>query len=392
MAGPITVDASEVTPVSSGPITVDASQVSPAPKATKSPISVDPSEVTPATNAPSPYEHDQKIASAISDNVKSDLTWLQKSAPQVWEAAKSLIPETLDPARQVAQKMAAKGAEVGGNLAESIAANPGAPSSRVAPAPQPALVPKEQFEQTHPNVAGVAKGVGSTVGGLVADPTNWLIAGGMGTAGPVLQRVISGGFGATMGKSAIDAATDLKQNWDNYTPAQRAEKITEGGLSGIMAAAAGTHALTGGTPEVYKPTTEPTIDTTKTAGLGTEPAKAPITVDASQVSPVPEKGTTVPEASTPATTTGMETPSAIQTAQATAKALATDDTGTLDINKLHEIASTEMDKEIKPFLAEKKASFGAMFDEIRHFIAPRSGAERETLDSIFRLAGKQEQQ
>jgi hypothetical protein len=141
--------------------------------------------------------------------------------------------------------MAKKGAEIGGNVGESIAANPGAPSARVIPTQQPALVPKEQLEQEHPVLAGVAKGVGGVAGGAVADPRNWPFLAS-GAARPLLQRVISGGFAAMMGKSAIDTAQNLHDNWDKLTPAQRSELITQTGLSAAMATASGLHAAGGG--------------------------------------------------------------------------------------------------------------------------------------------------
>jgi len=109
---------------------------------------------------------------------------------------------------------------------------------------------------------GVTGAVGSVAGGTLADPRNWPFLAS-GSARPLLQSAISGGFGVTMGKQAIGVAQDLHDNWDKYTPEQRAEKITQGGLTALMSAGALTHAVSGGegpataNPEEVSPVAQP---------------------------------------------------------------------------------------------------------------------------------------
>jgi len=91
-------------------------------------------------------------------------------------------------------------------------------------------------------------GIARTIGSTVADPRNWPFLASS-TARPILQQVISGGFAAQMGKGAVDTAQNLHDNWDKLTPAQRTEMATQGGLSALMAAGAGLHALSGETPQ-----------------------------------------------------------------------------------------------------------------------------------------------
>jgi hypothetical protein len=75
---------------------------------------------------------------------------------------------------------------------------------------------------------GIAGGVGSVVGGTIGDPRNWPFLAS-GSARPLLQRLISGGFGAQMSQGTIETAKNLYQNWDKLTPEQRSELITSGG-------------------------------------------------------------------------------------------------------------------------------------------------------------------
>ena len=89
---------------------------------------------------------------------------------------------------------------------------------------------------------GVAGGVGSVVGGTIGDPRNWPFLAS-GSARPLLQRLISGGFGAQMSQGTIETAKNLYQNWDKLTPEQRSELITSGGISAAMAAGSLTHAV-----------------------------------------------------------------------------------------------------------------------------------------------------
>lgn len=101
-----------------------------------------------------------------------------------------------------------------------------------------------QEEKPNPTAVGVARGVGGVLGGAVADPRNWPFLGAS-EAAPLLQRMISGGFGVLMGHQSIETIGDLKDNWDKLNPEQRAEGLTQAGAGVLMTGAAGAHALMG---------------------------------------------------------------------------------------------------------------------------------------------------
>lgn len=92
---------------------------------------------------------------------------------------------------------------------------------------------------------GIARGLGGLTGGAVADPRNWPFLGS-GAARPLLQRLISGGFGVMMGHDAIVGAQELGTNWDKLTPEQRTEALTKIGGGTLMSGLAGSHAIMGG--------------------------------------------------------------------------------------------------------------------------------------------------
>ena len=186
----------------------------------------------------------------------------------IYSAVGQAVPQATVPALEWAQKnvneplnkAAGTGADIGAAGLSGLLKLPlSAGGSHIA---QPVS------EEPSPATSGIAKGIGSVAGGAVADPRNWPFLAS-GAARPLLQRVISGGFGTMMGKSAIDSAQDLHDNWDKYTPEQRAEKITAGGLSGLMSVGALTHAVAGGetsgsevTPEVHPETSGATAPET----------------------------------------------------------------------------------------------------------------------------------
>src|SRR5579862_6496741 len=155
-----------------------------------------------------------------------------------------LVPQAAVPALQAIQthvneplnKMAQKGAEVGGEAAVGLLKLPlSAGGSHIA---QPVR------ETQSPTAEGIARGIGEAAGSTIADPRNWpfLVSG---SARPALQHIISLGFSGQMGKSAVDAAIDLHANWDKYTPAQRAEIATNAGISGLLAVGGAVHATHG---------------------------------------------------------------------------------------------------------------------------------------------------
>ena len=99
-------------------------------------------------------------------------------------------------------------------------------------------------EKEHPNIMGVAKGLGETLGSTMGDPRNWPLLGS-GAARPLLQQLISGGFGVMMTHGAIEEAHELGENWDNLTPEQRAEGLTSIGVGATFAGLSGAHAMMG---------------------------------------------------------------------------------------------------------------------------------------------------
>jgi hypothetical protein len=91
---------------------------------------------------------------------------------------------------------------------------------------------------------GIHKAVGSVIGGAVADPRNWPLAGGSGT----IMRVASAGFATQMGKAAVDSAKQYGSVMDNpdVSDKDKAELATSGVLSAGMAGMAGLGMRKGG--------------------------------------------------------------------------------------------------------------------------------------------------
>ena len=156
----------------------------------------------------------------------------ENSAPALFAAKKYAV----DPF----EKAAAKGGEVGAELAERGLFT--APPTFTGNQPITPAFNRAEAEKEFPIATGVARGVGSVVGSTAADPRNWPFFASS-AARPILQRLISGGFGAQMTAGTIQAAKNLYQNWDSLTPSQRAELATQGGLTAVMAAGSVSHAL-----------------------------------------------------------------------------------------------------------------------------------------------------
>jgi GGDEF domain-containing protein len=163
-----------------------------------------------------------------------------------------MVPESAIPALAATkkyavdpfEKMAAKGSAVGSEVAERALFTPPATPFN----PQPPFN-REAVEKEFPITSGVARGVGGVAGATVADPRNWPFFASS-AARPILQRVISGGFGAQMSVGAVDAAKNLYQNWDKLSPSHRAELATQGGFTAFMAAGSVSHALSPTAPPI----------------------------------------------------------------------------------------------------------------------------------------------
>ena len=102
-----------------------------------------------------------------------------------------------------------------------------------------------------PRLTGALEGVGETAGGLVADPTNWLLAATGAEAGPVLGKVASAVFAAKMGKDTYEGTKQLISDWDKLTPEERSAQVTKLGISGILTGVTTMHAASGA-PELIK--------------------------------------------------------------------------------------------------------------------------------------------
>ena len=111
-----------------------------------------------------------------------------------------------------------------------------------APVESPEATVEREYPNALPIVRGAAKAVGEVAGGTVADPRNWPFFFSS-SARPILQRIISGGFGLQMATGTIQAAQNLLHNWSKMTPEQRTEAAVQGGLTAAMTYGALSHAL-----------------------------------------------------------------------------------------------------------------------------------------------------
>jgi hypothetical protein len=93
-----------------------------------------------------------------------------------------------------------------------------------------------------PEAKGIAAGIGRAAGSMVADPRNWPLMGSS-MARPLLRQAMTLGFTAQLGHGAITGAKDLHDNWDKYSPQERAEKATTTGVDVIFAAGSAAHMM-----------------------------------------------------------------------------------------------------------------------------------------------------
>jgi hypothetical protein len=145
-----------------------------------------------------------------------------------------------------AGKMGQAGAKAAGEFAEGVAAAP-TTAKEGTPAAQPDFNKMMTTARTeHPVQLGIAKGTGEMVGGIAADPRQWplMFVGGESVA-PVLQKIISGGFGASMSYQTIHGAGELAKNWSTMSPEDRADATTQLVAGAGAAGGALTHAFTG---------------------------------------------------------------------------------------------------------------------------------------------------
>lgn len=159
--------------------------------------------------------------------------------PSIAERIGSMVPQAavapLEAAKRWAvdpfDKMAAKGQSAGESVADFMEPK--------IPADTPNWI-----RQTAEAERGIVRGVYGAVGSTIADPRNWPLMGS-GAARPMLQRLMSRGFAAMMGKGAYDAAFDLHQNWDKYSVEQRAQVAASGGINAILASISASHGFGG---------------------------------------------------------------------------------------------------------------------------------------------------
>jgi predicted GNAT family acetyltransferase len=135
---------------------------------------------------------------------------------------------------RVTDKMAAKGAEVGSMGAEGVVQTL-----------HPGLSAEETVKQ-HPTQVGVARGVGGTVGGMVADPKMWALSAIPGeSVMPAVSKLIAAGFMSQMAPEAAEKLQDVVTHWDEMKPEERAEQLTALGISATMLALTAAHAQHG---------------------------------------------------------------------------------------------------------------------------------------------------
>jgi len=99
---------------------------------------------------------------------------------------------------------------------------------------------KVSGEPLGPVASGVAAGIGRVAGGAAADPRNWPFLAA-GAVRPLLEKALTAGFTAQMGKGYYDALVHLSANWDKMSAEQRAEYATQAGISGLLTAVTASH-------------------------------------------------------------------------------------------------------------------------------------------------------
>jgi len=243
-------------------------------------------EALPAPNNPALETAKANVAKYPHQEAQEENHWVGKLVPQ---GATGFMKSITDSAPiRMSEELGQKGAqalgEVGANVGEAAVTGADILSHPIRSfekatgtdfsnpmrsqfQPQPVTQTPEQIaEEEHPLAMGISRGAGRAVGefaGGFADPRMAILAiasGGAGDVAPVLSKIASGGFGLQMGAHAIGVAADLAHNWGKYTPEQRAQMITDAGLSGYFGAKALGHT---GVPEVVrdklKTTAAPTV-------------------------------------------------------------------------------------------------------------------------------------
>lgn len=168
-------------------------------------------------------------------------------AKQWWDES-PIVSKALEIGQQIEapfEKAAATGADIAGKAAvEAVAPAPspmhGTGEYEVPPAIAPKVKPAAQFQAEHPITTGIARGVGQEAGGMIADPRNWPFLAAS-RARPILQKAISATFGAMQAKGTVDGAQNAAQNWDRWTPEQRATEVTKVVSAAAMTAASADH-------------------------------------------------------------------------------------------------------------------------------------------------------
>lgn len=134
---------------------------------------------------------------------------------------------------QVPVQMAEKGAAVGSDIGAGFIQGASGGASGLSPNPRQAPLTAAESAQQHPIATGVASGIGSVVGSAVSDPRNWPFLGA-GAARPILQKLITTGFTGMMAQGTITSAKYLSDNWSNMSVEQRAQYMTQTGISAAL--------------------------------------------------------------------------------------------------------------------------------------------------------------
>lgn len=185
-----------------------------------------------------------RIVNAIGSMVPEGAT---AAAQKAEEAVGSVVPQwSLRPMRWIQQhinepldKAAQFGSKVGQKVGRNVIPELDKVGAELTGDEGPTLTEAESAKK-YPVATGVLETAGGAVGGMATDPRNWPFLG-VGSARPIIQKALSGGFGVAMTKDAADAATELSATWDDLNPEQRAQLAARAGLNTILATVAAHH-------------------------------------------------------------------------------------------------------------------------------------------------------
>jgi hypothetical protein len=157
-----------------------------------------------------------------------------------WATAGSFVPEMATPALRIANKVAQVPVQMGEYVGGALGTITEAMTGGAIQLLHPELQTTRQLETAHPILMGGSQAIGEVAGDLAGNPTNWPLMGS-GSARPLLRKLITRGFTASMAKGTYDSVQELYNNWDKMSPKDRAELGTKAGISAAMTAITAKH-------------------------------------------------------------------------------------------------------------------------------------------------------